>query len=63
MKTSDGRNISAKQFAQEYIWNAYLAGKDSVDLPKTDKQKAQVEDQLEKLLVRVKKILKVPSES
>jgi hypothetical protein len=59
MKTADGRNVSAKRFAQEYIWSAYLAGKDSVELPKTDKQKDQVKEQIDKLLVRVKKILKV----
>lgn len=61
MKTADGRNVSAKRFAQEYIWAAYLAGEDSIDLPKTDKQKDQdqVKEQIDKLLVRVKKILKV----
>jgi len=59
MKTPDGRNISAKRFAQEYIWSAYLAGKDSVELPKTDKQKEQFQEQLDKILIRIKKILKV----
>ena len=59
MKTSDGRNVSAKRFAQEFIWNAYLAGKESQELPKTDKQVEQFEVQLEKILVRMKKMLKV----
>lgn len=59
MKTSDGRNVSAKRFAQEYVWNAYLTGKDSQELPKTDKQQEQFQTQLDKILVRIKKMLKV----
>jgi len=59
MKTADGRNVSAKRFAQEYVWNAYLAGKDEQELPKTEKQQQQFEVQLEKILVRIKKMLKV----
>lgn len=63
MKARDGRNVSAKRFAQEYIWNAYIAGKDRQERPKTEKQIAQFEAQLEKILTRIKKILKVEDEA
>ena len=59
MKLEDGRSISAKRFAQEFVWKAYLEGKENTEMPKTDKQKVQVNEQLEKVLLRVRKLLKV----